>query len=197
MIYKGRSIYNAAFFDILFSLLICCLAIVLVVNHQAKEATPSQSIQAEYTIVMEWPASSNDDMDLWAKDSAGHIVGFNRREGGEGSLMNLNHDNLGYSRNQSGTKLEVNQEVIAIRGVTVGEYVVNCHVYNKNDPTNTPVVVKLVKMKPFAQITIKTNQMIASGDETTFFRFTLDKDGKVSNINSMQELVAQNSLRGQ
>jgi len=179
--------------DVLFSLLLCCLAIILVVNHRVKEVTPTQSFQAAFTLIMEWPVKSNDDMDLWASDSAGHIVGFNRREGGDGSLMNLNHDNLGHNQNQKGTDLEVNQEVIAIRGITPGEYVVNCHVYRKTDMAATPVIVKLVRMKPHAEIITKTNSMVTSGDEITFFTFTLDKEGKVTNINSMQALVAQNT----
>lgn len=191
MTYKSNQSMTP-FLDVLFSLLLCCLAIILVVNHKAKDSTPSQSFQAAYTLVMEWPSKSNDDMDLWASDSEGHIVGFKRREGGDGSLMNLNHDNLGYSQNQQGTELDVNQEVIALRGVTPGEYIVNCHVYRKTDKSPTPVLIKLVKMKPHAEIITKTNMMITAGDETTFFRFTLDKDGKVSNINSMQSLVAQN-----
>lgn len=191
MTYKGRSSL-VPFMDVLFSLLLCCLAIILVVNHKPKDTTPTQSFQAAYTLVMEWPAKSNDDMDLWASDSAGHVVGFKRREGGEGSLMNLNHDNLGHSQNQQGTDLETNQEVIAIRGITPGEYIVNCHVYRKQDGTPTPVMIKLVKMKPHAEIITKTNMMVTAGDETTFFRFTLDKDSKVSNINTMQSFVAQN-----
>lgn len=183
------------FLDVLFSLLICCLAIVLIVKHKTEEAAAGPQYQAVYQIIMEWPASSNDDMDLWSKDDYNHVVGFNRREGGEGSLMNLSHDNLGRARNQQGTTLEVNQEIISLRGLTVGEYRANVHVYNKSDATNTPVVVKLVKMKPFTIIVSKTNNMIAAGDEITFFRFTLDKEGNVDNINTIQELVAQNSLR--
>jgi hypothetical protein len=191
MTYKSNQSMTP-FLDVLFSLLLCCLAIILVVNHRVKDSTPTQSFQAAYTLVMEWPSKSNDDMDLWASDSEGHIVGFKRREGGDGSLMNLNHDNLGYSQNQQGTQLDFNQEVIAIRGITPGEYIANCHVYRKTDTTPTPVIIKLVKMKPHAEVIVKTNMMITAGDETTFFRFTLDKDGKVSNINSMQSFVAQN-----
>lgn len=191
MTYKSNQSMTP-FLDVLFSLLLCCLAIILVVNHKVKDSTPTQSFQAAYTLVMEWPSKSNDDMDLWASDAEGHIVGFKRREGGDGSLMNLNHDNLGYSQNQQGTQLDFNQEVIAIRGITPGEYIANCHVYRKTDTTPTPVIIKLVKMKPHAEVIVKTNMMITAGDETTFFRFTLDKDGKVSNINSMQSFVAQN-----
>lgn len=191
MTYKSNQSMTP-FLDVLFSLLLCCLAIILVVNHKVKDSTPAQSFQAAYTLVMEWPSKSNDDMDLWASDSEGHVVGFKRREGGDGSLMNLNHDNLGHSQNQQGTQLDFNQEVIAIRGITPGEYIANCHVYRKTDTTPTPVIIKLVKMKPHADVIVKTNMMITAGDETTFFRFTLDKDGKVSNINSMQSFVAQN-----
>jgi hypothetical protein len=192
MTYKSNQSMTP-FLDVLFSLLLCCLAIILVVNHQSKETIPTQQYQAVYTIVMEWPAKSNDDMDLWAKDSVGHIVGFNRREGGQGSLMNLNHDNLGHDQNQQGTALEVNQEVITLRGITEGEYVVNTHCYRKSDAAPTPVVIKLVKNNPFAVVVVKTNTFTSAGDEITFFRFTLDKEGKSSNINTMQELVAQNT----
>lgn len=196
MTYKSNQSITP-FLDVLFSLLICCLAIVLIVKHKTEEAASGTQYQAVYQIIMEWPAKSNDDMDLWARDSVGHIVGFNRREGGEGSLMSLGHDSLGHARNNQGTALEVNQEVITIRGIVEGEYGVNCHVYNKSDTTNTSVVIKLVRMKPFSVIVSKTNNMIAAGDEVTFFRFTLDKLGNSSNINTIQELIAQNSLRSQ
>ena len=164
------------FLDVLFSLLICCLAVVLIVNHKNSEDKPSQQYQAIYSIVMEWPVSSNDDIDLWSRDSQGRIVGFNRREGGQDSLMNLNHDNLGRDQNERGASLEVNQEIISIRGVTEGEYIVNAQCYEKRDATPTTVVIKLVKMKPFSQIFIRTNIFSTAGEEFTFFRFTLDKD---------------------
>lgn len=191
MVYKSNQSMTP-FLDVLFSLLICCLAVILVVNHKIKDEITGQHYQAEYSIIMEWPSKSNDDIDLWARDSYGHIVGFNRREGGEGSLMNLNHDNLGHIQNQQGTSLDVNQEVILIRGVTEGEYVVNAHCYRKSDATPTPVVIKLIKMKPFKEILSKTNTFLVSGDELTFFRFTIDKKGNHGNINSLQEFIAQN-----
>ncbi|MBM3417337.1 MAG: hypothetical protein FJY17_00265 [Bacteroidetes bacterium] len=192
MTYNGHQSVTP-FLDVLFSLLLCCLTIILVVNHKSKESDSAPKYQAVYSIVMEWPAKSNDDMDLWAKDAYGHIVGFNRREGGEGSLMSLAHDNLGRSQNQQGAALEVNQEVITLRGTTIGEYVVNVHCYRKDDAISTPVSVKLVKIKPFAEIITKTNTFITAGDEITFFRFSLDKDGKAHSFNSLQESVAKNS----
>lgn len=196
MTYKSNQSIKP-FLDVLFSLLICCLAIVLIVKHKSEETNAAPTYQAVYSIVMEWSAKSNDDMDLWAKDSLNHIVGFNRREGGEGSLMNLFHDNLGHAKNQQGTTLEVNQEVIHLRGTVIGEYTCNVHCYRKDDATPTPVIVKLIKMKPFGEIVCKTNMFITAGDELTFFRFTLDKEEKVSNINTLQETVAQNALRPQ
>jgi hypothetical protein len=194
MQYKGHQSVTP-FLDVLFSLLLCCLAVILVVNHKPNESEAALKYQAVYSIIMEWPAKSNDDMDLWTKDSYGHIVGFNRREGGEGSLMSLAHDNLGRSQNQQGATLEVNQEIITLRGSTVGEYVVNVHCYRKDDASPTPVSVKLIKIKPFLEVVCKTNTFITVGDEITFFRFSLDKDGKAVNINTMQELIAQNGSR--
>ena len=196
MTYKSNQSITP-FLDVLFSLLICCLAIVLIVKHKTDEAATGPQYQAVYQIIMEWPAKSNDDIDLWARSPRGNIVGFNRREGGEGSLMSLGHDNLGAAKNQQGANLDVNQEIISIRGVNEGEYLVNIMAYTKVDATNTPVVVKLVRMKPFAIITTKTNVLLTAGDEITVFRFTLDKTGRCGNINTLQELVAQNALRPQ
>ena len=37
-----------------------------------------------YEVILTWDGKSGDDLDLWVQSASGHLVGFNRREGGHG-----------------------------------------------------------------------------------------------------------------
>ena len=151
---------------------------------------------AVYQIVMTWEGDA--DMDLWAKDPHDHIASFNRREGGEGSLFSLNRDCLGANTTEINEQGEIvnklNEEIISIRGVITGEYIINAHAYNmKGSPTPLKVIVKLIKSKPYGITITKEREFFNTGDEQTFFRFTLDKNGNVIENNELQiKLTGQN-----
>lgn len=162
-----------------------------------KTADESLSANVVYQLVMDWPGESQSDVDLWAKDPAGHIVGFNNREGGDGSLISLAHDDLG-SRNdlankdKAGEVIRVNQEIISIRGLLPGEYIVNAHDY-RHYPNEEPIKVtcKLVKIKPFKEIITKEIILNIAGDEKTFFRFVVDSENNISETNFLEQKIIQ------
>jgi hypothetical protein len=142
-----------------------------------------------YEVVLTWDGKSNDDLDLWVRSASGHTVGFNNREGGDGSLISLDHDALGRSTNNrlltEGVVVSYNEEVVSFRGVTAGENIVNVHVYRKVDKEPIKATVTLIKIKPYKQIIIKQRHFIITGEERTAFRFKTDKNGKIVDINEL------------
>ena len=171
---------------------ICVLAAIVSLLHVSTE-TEEESIKNNvvFKIVLSWPvgADASDDIDLWVKDPHNHICGYKRREGGAGSLMSLNHDDIGTNQTK---EIEEHIEVINIRGSVVGEYVVNCYLYAKRESKEfTEVTAKLVKMKPFEEVIERKVKVFENGDERTFFRFSLDKDANVINTNELPAAVAK------
>lgn len=170
------------FLDVLFTFLMVFLCIMALLK--AKSDTENAAYQqqnAVYLISLTW--EGNADLDLWGKDPVGHAVGFSNREGGNGCLMSLNRDCLGASTSEYGPNGEpvnkTNEEIIAIRGTLQGEYVFNVHSYALKGAKGTKAHVKLIKNKPYKIIVENDKVYESTGDEETFFRFTLDKDGNV------------------
>lgn len=144
-----------------------------------------------YEVVLTWDGESEDDFDLYVQSASGHTVSFNNREGGQGSLISLDHDALGKRRNNSltvgveGTVVAFNEEIVSFRGVTEGENIVTVHVYSKRDEAPTKATIKLIKIKPFKELVMKERELASTGDERVAFRFKTDKSGNVIEINEL------------
>ena len=108
-----------------------------------------------------------------------------------------------------------NQEIITIRGIIPGEYVLNVHMYHKSttgeyynygyeeggdkkppaEDKPTVVTIKIEKMNPTVKlILIKKVTLEKNGDEKTVTRFTLDKDGEIKNLNDLPKAIANKRL---
>jgi hypothetical protein len=150
-----------------------------------------------YQVILTWDGKSEDDLDLWVEASSGHIVSFNRREGGAGSLVSLDHDALGYSRNnrihgdEDGSVVNKNEEIVSFRGIFVGENTVNVHVYAKVDDEPVTATITLIKIKPFEEIVKKEIVLSADGEEKTAFRFITDGTGSVKEINELPKILTK------
>lgn len=175
------------FVDILFTILLTFACITMLISSKPSSGDPAPQHNAIYQVIMTW--SGDDDIDLHGQDPLHRKVSFQRREGGEGSLFSLNRDSLGASRTEKDKDGKivnsVNEEIIAIRGAIAGEYIVNGHSYLKRAKEPVTVTVKLVKVKPFKEIKTETRTFVSSGEERTFFRFSLDKDGSVIETNTL------------
>ena len=182
------------FIDVLFCCLLMLVAILFLLKTE-EEKTKSRPPNVLYEVILTWDAESADDLDLYVQSSLGHVVSFNNREGGEGSLISLNHDALGKSRNNSltqdaeGKVIGFNEEIVAFRGATEGENIVNVHVYKKTDEEPIDATIVLIRVKPFKQIVIKKRIFRATGDEKTAFRFKTDKNGEVTEINELPAIL--------
>ena len=141
--------------------------------------------KAEYIITIGWPDNNPDDIDTWVEDPNGNVIWFRNREAG---LIHLDRDDRGIVNDTiviNGTEIQnpLNQEMVTIRGIVPGEYVVNLHYYATE--TNKPVsaTVKVAKVNPALEIVYYGDTVLdEKGDEKTAVRFVIDKSGRVDQI---------------
>ena len=180
---------NLAFLDVLFNTLLCFAALFamsfILINPSKKDN--NVVAKGEFVIVMTWPKEMDNDVDIYVEDPEGNLVAFMRREEG---LMHLDRDDLGKRNDIVQTPLgpiehQENKEIVTLRGYMPGEYIVNVHMYRRNSKAlNTEVYVQLDKINPiFKTVVLKKVLLKDSGDEKTAFRFVLDKDGEVKEVN--------------
>ena len=126
------------FYDMLFNLLIafvfCFIVALLAMNPKALKAGDIPA-KAEFIVTMSWPDYNPDDIDAWVQGPSGDLVWFRNREAG---LMHLDRDDRGMSNDTivvNGKTIvnPLNQEVVTIRGIAPGEYVVNANYYESLD----------------------------------------------------------------
>ena len=183
---------SIGFTDMLFNLLLgfvflFIIAFILINPITKKSDTPKK---AEYLIVIEWDNDKNDDVDLWVRDPLGNTVSFVNRSGG---LLNLEKDDLGKSNDSvvmpDGTVkvLNINREVVTIRGIVPGVYNVQAHIYSRkginDDNTIGNINVKVIKVNPYGEVYQGTKPYSARGQQITMLNFKLDKDGKFLGFN--------------
>jgi hypothetical protein len=177
------------FTDMLFNVVIGLAFMVFIafalINPTAK--TGAVDMKAELLITMNWPDYDLNDMDIYVQDPAGNIVWYHGREAG---LMHLDHDDRGSGRERitvNGRTIQnpLNQEIVTIRGIVSGEYVVNAQEFVANTANKVPVSVKIEKLNPTASVVFYgTHEFDHKGQEETFVRFTLDADGKVGDVST-------------
>lgn len=191
MINKGyRKFFSfRPFIDVLFCCLLMLVAILFLLKTEEVK-TKTRPPNVLYEVVLTWNGESNDDLDLYVQAASGHVVSFNNREGGQGSLISLDHDALGKARNNSlpdedGKIVNFNEEIVSFRGVTEGENIVTVHVYAKSDEEPIKATIKLIKIKPFKEVVIKEREFVTVGDEKTAFRFKTDGNGNVVEVNEL------------
>ena len=147
---------------------------------------------------MNWPDNHPDDIDLYVEDPLGNIVWYHSREAG---LMHLDHDDRGSAREKikvNGQEISnpLNQEIVTIRGIVPGEYVVNVHQFTAVSDAKVPVTLKVEKLNPVASVVFYgTQEFDHKGQEETFVRFNLDPDGAVSEVNTGPALSLTRMVR--
>ena len=199
------------FYDMLFNMLIafvfCFIVALLAMNPKSTKAGDIPA-KAEFIITLSWPDLDPNDIDIWARNPAGELVWFRNREAG---LMHLDRDDRGMSNdtiNVNGVRVvnPLNQEVVTIRGILAGEYVINAHYYEsksdaKEAQTNDPkygqpvdLTLSVVKVNPRAEVVFYGQQRLAKrGDEATLVRFTVRADGGVGGISTLPARLVQRS----
>ena len=203
--YKSTIGFTDLLFNILVGFAFLFIIAFILIKPEAKKADFER--KAEFVIVMEWDHDQPDDIDLYVQDPTQNKVHFRLPIT---NFMYLDKDDLGYAndvvKNVDGTitKVNINREVVTIRGIIAGEYVINAHYYSSREwsrlgqlDTNVydsipaavaskqvkdkekPLTVKieLHKVNPYTILWVGEKKFFRKGQEETFVRFTIDKDG--------------------
>ncbi len=191
---RKRRSYSDPFTDLLFNALLgftlLFLVAIMFMNPEAK--TGIIDPKAEYILSITWEDDSPDDIDVWVEDPNGQIVWFRNPEVG---LLHLDRDDRGLINDVifiDGEEVQnpLNQEIVTLRGVVRGEYVVNLHYYATETQKPVEVSVRLVKVNPALEVVYYGSvEMEKKGDEKTALRFSIGRDGKVGNINFLPKNI--------
>lgn len=190
---------NLSFLDLLFNTLLCFAALFalsfILINPSKQEN--NVEVKAEFIITVTWDSFLDNDVDMYVEDPQGRLVAFMRREEG---LMHLDRDDVGKYNDILDTpfgsvEYDENREVVTLRGTVPGEYVVNVHMYvRRSDEAETHVRVKLDKINPFKIVSVKDVVLTDTGDEKTVFRFTVDREGDVTEMNQLPKILTKKGL---
>lgn len=187
-----RRVPSDPFTDLLFNALLgftfLFLIAIMFMNPVSKKGIIDP--KAEYIITIGWPDNSPDDVDTWVEDPNGNLIWFRNREAG---LVHLDRDDRGQVNDTitvNGEEIQnsLNQEVVTIRGVVPGEYVVNVHYYASESQSPLSVTVKVAKVNPALEIVYYGDTLLENkGDEKTAVRFVIDKTGRVNQISHLNK----------
>lgn len=184
------------FSDLLFNTLLALVMLfavaMMVMNPKAK--TGVIDAKAEFIITVTWPDLNPNDLDTWVQDPGGNLVWFRAREGG---MMHLDRDDRGLSNDTitiNGQQVinPLNQEVVTIRGFAPGEYTVNLHYYETKNGEPVSAKVSVVKVNPRAVVVYYGEVLLQrKGDEVTAVRFSVDRDGQVTGVNTLAKTLVE------
>lgn len=183
-------LYTDLLFNILLSL--SFIFIIAFVFMQPPAKTGVIDSKAEYIVTVTWPEDRADDIDTWVLGPGGDMIWYKSPEAG---LMNLDRDDRGTAGDQILVNGEVvdnplNQEVVTFRGIAPGEYIVNLHYYESRTQRPIDAKVRVVKVNPAAEVVFYSTVHLARiGEERTAVRFTLEKNGRVKNINTLEKSI--------
>ncbi len=187
------------FIDLLFNALLgftfLFLVSVMFMNPEARKGRVD--LKAEYIISVTWADQLADDLDLWVRDPIGDTVSYLRKDAG---WLHLDRDDRGEVNDTivvDGHEMiyPINQEVVTIRGIIPGEYIVNLYYYKAAEPRPVEALVKVEKVNPTLQTVYVRKLMLAQqDDEQTAVRFTLDAAGQVAEISQLQKRLTPYAL---
>ena len=188
-----------AFTDLLFNILVGFAFLFIIAFLLIKPEAKKQDFErkAEFVVVMEWDKGAHGDIDLYVQDPTGAQCSFRLPVA---NFMHLDKDDLGSSNDTvtnadgSTTTVRINREVISIRGIVEGEYIINAHYYSmrlwadmepgkeikkETRKGDTVVKIELHKVNPYSVLWAGEKTFTEKGQEETYLRFRLDRDGNL------------------
>ncbi|MEC8085640.1 MAG: hypothetical protein VX096_01635 [Pseudomonadota bacterium] len=189
------------FTDLLFNILLGFVFLffltILFINPITKLG--NVNLKAEYIITIEWKESLPDDVDIWVKDPNGEIVSYLKKDAG---WLHLDRDDRGVINDKVSINGEeytypINREVVTLRGIIPGEYIVNLYLYDNK--SNNPVDVKLIieKVNPSLKLVYFNNITLMQNDsEMTIARFNLNSSGDFRSLTAQNTILTPYQLKG-
>lgn len=148
------------------------------------------NFKAEYIITVTWPDDQPDDLDIWVQDPNQNLLSYRASNVG---WLHLDRDDQGDLNdtvmiNGVETVYPINQEVVTIRGIVSGEYIINLQYYKSITQKPVTATVKIEKVNPSLKLVYVDKVTLTNeDDETTVVRFNLDANGEVQGINHLQK----------
>jgi hypothetical protein len=191
--------FTDPFTDLLFNMLLGFTLLLFLTIALSEEVVRRGMVdpKAEFLITATWPELRRDDVDLWVQDPTGRTVSYLRREAG---LMHLDRDDRGDITDTieiEGRRIvhPINQEIVSLRGVAAGEYVVNLYLYHSSGEGAVPVTVKLERVNPrFETVLVEQVELAAQDEEITVARFTVGNDRELSRVNRLTKRLTPYAL---
>ena len=177
MLFKALQVISFLFFIAL-----------LAVSPESKEGKVDP--KAELIVTMDWPDNHPDDLDLFVQGPLGDIAWYRHREAGFLVLDRVDRGGANDFIVVNGKKLTspIREEIVTVRGIVAGEYIVNVSHFQATTGLAVPVTVKVQKLNPIASVVYEgTLEVDHTGDEKTAVRFTLDAQGAVTDVGHRQK----------
>ncbi len=146
------------------------------------------NLKAEYIITVTWPDDQPDDLDIWIQDPNQNLLSYRDSDVG---WLHLDRDDQGDLNDKvmiNGVEkvYPINQEVVTIRGIVSGQYIVNLQYYKTTTQKPVTATVKIEKVNPSLKLVyVDKVTLEKEDDELTVLRFELDANGEVSGINHL------------
>ncbi|HEY5733356.1 MAG TPA: hypothetical protein VIU36_01210 [Gammaproteobacteria bacterium] len=196
---RRRGYLTDPFTDLLFNALLgftmLFMITIMFVNPLAKLG--SANLKAEYIITLSWPPDLPDDIDVWVEDPHGEIVSYLQKDAG---WLHLDRDDRGEINDTimvDGKEVihPINQEVVTLRGIISGEYVVNAYFYEARSEKPIEVMLTIDKVNPTLKtIFVDRITLQQQDDEHTFVRFRLNGKGEVQSMNQLPKRLTPYAL---
>ena len=187
------------FTDLLFNALLgftfLFLVAILFMNPVAKRG--NVNLRAEFIITLIWPDHQPDDLDLWVEDPLGEVVSYLKRDAGWLHLDRDDRGSLNDTIEVGGQRIlhPINQEVVTMRGIIAGEYVVNVYYYESKTGAPVTATVQVDKVNPeLKTVYFEQVQLPRQDDERTVVRFTISADGDVVEVNQLPKRLTPYAL---
>lgn len=190
---------DLAFLDMLFNMTLAFsflfLMSFLLVREPAVKQDAGVKPKAEFIISLTWPDSSLDDQDMWVKLPNGKIVSYGSKDLGYALLDRDDRgavSNFYFDKDGKVQIIKERNEVVTIRSLMPGRYVVNVYCYSSNsswgefqNPKALPygVTVTLVKINPSFREIKKVEKIISKvGEQITMLAFTVGPGGEIVSV---------------
>ena len=200
MMHRQR-FYTDPFTDLLFNaplgFTFLFMVAILFMNPIAKLGTAN--LKAEFIITLTWPDNQPDDLDIWVEDPHGEILSYLQREAG---WLHLDRDDRGSLNDTieiNGEKIlhPINQEVVTMRGIISGEYVVNVYYYESVTRGPVSATVQIDKINPELETVFFERVVLERQDvEKTVVRFRVSDRGEVVGVDRRPKRLTPYALEG-
>ena len=196
---RAGGYFTDPFTDLLFNALLGITFLffiaIMFMNPIAKKG--NVELKAEYMITVSWPEQRPDDVDIWVQDPRGEILSYLKKDTGSLHLDRDDQGNITDTVIIDGKEVvyPVNQEIVTLRGLVAGEYIVNLYYYENRSQQPVDTTIKVEKVNPTLSVKFYDTITLENQDvEKTVLRFTLGVDGEFIGFNRKPRMLTPYQL---